>query len=347
VRIVVFGAGGFVGGWICEEALARGDIDLVACVRKWASSVRLARRGISISQADLDGTSALDQLVQGADVVVNASMPPPEREAELAAHLYLSCAAAGVRRFIQFSSVAVYGSRTGEVSEEMPPTPDNDYARGKAEMEKRLTQEAEKGGPQLIILRPSIIYGPFSDSWTVRFANRIAKSHWRTLGPVGTGTCNLVYAQDVARAVLVAATSDVPTGSQVFNITSDVLTWNDYLERFGDALGIPDRFAPNPALFYAIALSIGPVRTGGRWAMARFNDLVMHFYQSGGPARSVMKGAESLIKLYPSLPEMKLLRLKANYSGARAARELNFRPTMSLEEGLRQSARWCRTHGVI
>ena len=113
MRIAVFGAGGFVGGWICEELSERQDIELLACVRQWASAVRLARRGLQIRQMDLGNSKALPALLAGVDVVVNAAMLPPTREPELVTALYSACANAGVGRFIQLSSAAVYGNRDG------------------------------------------------------------------------------------------------------------------------------------------------------------------------------------------------------------------------------------------
>ena len=76
MRIAVFGAGGFVGGWICEELSERQDIELLACVRQWASAVRLARRGLQIRQMDLENATAFPALLAGVDVVVNAAMLP-------------------------------------------------------------------------------------------------------------------------------------------------------------------------------------------------------------------------------------------------------------------------------
>jgi uncharacterized protein YbjT (DUF2867 family) len=109
MRVVVIGAGGFVGGWIAEELSSRRGVEIVACVRKWASAVRVARRGIDIRQFDLEagGASARDVLSR-ADVVINATMPSPSREPDLAAGLYEACADANVRKLVHFSSAAVY-----------------------------------------------------------------------------------------------------------------------------------------------------------------------------------------------------------------------------------------------
>src|SRR5690349_6299354 len=136
MRIAVFGAGGFVGGWICEELAQQSDIEQVAFVRQWASAVRVARRGIPIRQIDLEDVEALPSALTAVDAVINAAMLPPSREAELVTTVYSACANAGVRRFVQLSSAAVYGDRTGHVDEASTPAPATDYARGKVTMEE-------------------------------------------------------------------------------------------------------------------------------------------------------------------------------------------------------------------
>jgi nucleoside-diphosphate-sugar epimerase len=343
VRIVVFGAGGFVGGWICEELSQRHDVELVACVRKWASAVRLARRGVDIRQADLEDTDAVASVLSSADVIVNAAMLVPAREAELVARLCAAGQTAGVRRLIQFSSAAVYGDRTGEVDERMAPSPVDAYSRGKAEMERRLSEAAVRQDLHLFILRPSIIYGPFSDAWTVRYVERIVKGRWRGLGRIGEGTCNLAHAHDVARAAIAAATADVPPGVHVLNINGrEVVTWNEYIERLGDALGTPNRIIPSAALFRGMAIAAGVMRLGAKVSIVK-----SVYRRSVGTTRTAIKSAQGVTKLYPSSGELNLLGRKVHYPADRAAQVLGLQPSIPLDEGLRQSVAWCRVHGIV
>lgn len=341
MRILVFGAGGFVGGWICEELSQRDDLEEVACVHKWASAARIARRGVAVRQFDLEEVDKLPAILTGADVVINAATLPSSREPELVRALYVACVKAGVRRFIQFSSAAIYGNRAGDIDEKLAPAPVDDYSRGKAEMESRLLEAASKASSQLFILRPSIIYGPFSDAWTVRYVERIVKRRWRGLGRGGDGCCNLVHAHDVAHAVIAAATADIAPGVHVLNINGpDVVSWNEYIERLGDALGTPDRITPNVALLGGIAVAVGVMRTAKC-------SLVRSYYQrSTGATRAAMKQVLAITRLYPSLGELNLLRRKARYLADQAAQVLGVSPSIRLEEGLRQSVAWCRVHGV-
>ena len=342
MKIVVFGAGGFIGGCLCEELANRQDVKLVACVRQWSSAVRLARRGLNVVQVDLEAVTDDMTVIADADVVVNVSMPPPEREPDLAVRLFSACATAGVRKFIQFSSMAVYGEQAGDIDENTPLAPSNAYGRGKAEMEKRLLEAAAGSGPQLFILRPTIVYGPFSDNWTVRYARRITNGHWRSLGWAGAGTCNLVHVQDVAKSVIFAALTLSDSKSHVLNINGpESVTWNEYIDRFGDALEVGKRVDMNPLLFSLTSTAVHVVRRAGSWIKRKSIPLPLR------SAPALVGAAQSVVNLYPTPDELHLLRQKVHCSTARAAHDIGFSPSISLDEGLRQSVAWCRVHGIV
>ena len=348
MKVIVFGASGFVGGWICELLNNRKDVELLACVRRWAASARLARRGIELHQLDLDDNRDFVELLRGAEIVINAAMLPANRESALVTRLYEFAAKANVARFIQLSSAAVYGNLVGDVDEQAPPMPDNEYAAGKAKMERQLLARAALGGPQMFILRPSIIYGPFSDAWTVRYAKRIASGRWSSLSGLGSGTCNLVHAQDIARAAVLCGTASVPAGSHVLNINGpDVVSWNEYIRRLGDALDIPGRFQPNTLKLLTMIVGSGIIRSGGKWALKHFQTAVRRVTQSGRTGPAVAAGAKSIVDLYPAPGELKLLRRRVRYGWQRAEEVLGFKPEITLTDGLKQSADWCRVHGVL
>jgi nucleoside-diphosphate-sugar epimerase len=257
--------------------------------------------------------------------------------------LYAAAGRAGVRRFIQFSSAAVYGDLTGRLTEDSRLSPNDDYSNGKAAMERLLLEVAAPTSPQVFILRPSIVYGPFADFWTVRYVERVAKGKWRNLGSAGSGTCNLVHAHDVATFVIAAATADVAPGAHVLNINGpDNVTWNEYMERLGDALEIPDRVTPNVLAFRTAAFTAGLMRHA-----AQIASLKAFYRRSTGTTRSAMTSAKAVTALYPTPSELKLLRRKARYISDRAARVLGTGPSITLDAGIRQSVAWCRVHGII
>ena len=344
----MFGAGGGIGGSICELLHETPGIDVVACVRNWASAVRLARRGMELSQCDIANPDQVTMLVKGADVIINAAMLAPLEEAKLVSNLFDAGSRAGVGRFVQLSSAVVYGEQLGEVNEAAPLAPTSVYARGKVSMERALCKAAGPSETRVVILRPSIVYGPFSDAWTVRYAQRIALGKWKSLGGLGRGVCNAIYTYDLARCAIKAAAHEAaPKTPLILNVNgADFVSWNDYIERFGAALAIDDRIVPNAfALEYSIYAG-ETLRAGGAWIKGNFASLFSKLAQSKSIARSAIDGAKSVGKLYPSLDECRLLRRNVSYSSRRAAEVLRFEPSTSLSEGLQMSANWCRTHGI-
>jgi hypothetical protein len=60
-----------------------------------------------------------------------------------------------------------------------------------------------------------------------------------------------------------------------------------------------------------------------------------------------MVSAHAATNLYPAKLELELLSRPVHYSAQQSQQVLGLRPSVSLAEGLRQSAAWCRRHGVV
>ena len=103
-----------------------------------------------------------------------------------------------------------------------------------------------------------------------------------------------------------AATADIAPGLYVLNINGpDVVSWNEYIERLGDALGTLDRVTQNAALFRLMSVTAGVMRMGGKVSSIR------SFYRrSNGTARAALTNVQALTKLYPTLSELNLLVAK-------------------------------------
>jgi UDP-glucose 4-epimerase len=346
MRIVVVGASGFVGGWFAEEIAAEGLHDLTAYIRRWSSASRLARRGIALRQGEIGDSQALVAAFAGADVVMNAAMLGAG-EAEAVANLCRLAAVAGVRRFIHVSSAAVYGGLEGTVTEGALVAPLDAYGAGKLATEHALRDLGADGVSQIFILRPSIIYGPFSEAWTIRYARRLAAGRWRGLGRLGSGACNLVHARDLAAAARLAAVAELPAGVHVLNINGpDTPTWNTYIEDFGDALGIDNRTVPNSLAFSAALAGSRATRQLGSLAKAYARPLIAALTAASPSVKGAVSGAKNLVDLYPGADELKLWRRRVYYAPDAAQALLGFEARTGLAEGLAESVAWLRRHGL-
>jgi nucleoside-diphosphate-sugar epimerase len=168
MKVLVTGANGFIGQALCA-CLARQDIQVVPVVRR-PSDVS----GSLILQADED--AGWLAALQGCDAVVHlagqAKVDVKSQDVSLAMHdanvtpalrLFQRATQAAVRRFIFLSSAKVNGERTAHnasFSAEDVPTPEDAYAISKWEAEQQLRVLAEQSGPELVVIRPPLVYGP-------------------------------------------------------------------------------------------------------------------------------------------------------------------------------------------
>lgn len=77
-------------------------------------------------------------------------------------HLARQAASADVKRFVFVSSIGVNGTstQTEPFSLDSRPAPHNAYARSKYEAELGLKKIAEETGLEVVIVRPTLVYGP-------------------------------------------------------------------------------------------------------------------------------------------------------------------------------------------
>ena len=173
MRIVVTGAGGFVGRPLCA-ALRAGGHAVTAVVRSPPEQPIAADRVVAAGDfaAGTDWASVLD----GADCVAHLAGRAHVRgddEDGAAERLYFvanviatealvgAARAAGVRRIVYVSSIKVNGERTfgRPFRPDDAPAPEDAYGRSKVHAEE-IVRAAASSAFETVILRPPLIYGP-------------------------------------------------------------------------------------------------------------------------------------------------------------------------------------------
>ena len=149
-RVVVLGAGGFVGNAIAARLEKDGTPVL-----------RLARRDIDLLSPD--ASSRLGALLRADDVLVAVSAMAPVRNAEmlrdnmiLAANIVKAAAAAPLAHVVNISSDAVYGDSAEPMGEDAVKSPNS--LHGVMHLARELMFRSEIKAP-LAMLRPSLLYG--------------------------------------------------------------------------------------------------------------------------------------------------------------------------------------------
>ncbi|MGF1473526.1 MAG: SDR family NAD(P)-dependent oxidoreductase [Rubrobacteraceae bacterium] len=322
--VAITGAGGSLGKALALRLLENGR-RVKALVRNEDAAERLGELGAEPVLGDVRDRAALEELVEDCRHVFHlaAWMGDPFDE-ELASavnvtgteNVLRAAGKAGVARMVLASSIAVYGPvPEGLVTEESPLRSTGDlYGDTKIQAETVARREAGRGGVELTILRPTMIYGPESPSWTKIPFDSISKGLPIVVGS-GEDLADPVYLADVARAFELAA-STPEAASEAFNVGAGPTTWNEFLGFYAAMAGKGLRRVPAP--------------------LAR------------GGARAA-ESAQRTLGLRPRVVAamVGVMTSRAVYSREKAARILGFSPEFSLEGGMRETEAWLRDSGRL
>jgi nucleoside-diphosphate-sugar epimerase len=346
-RILVTGAGGFIGGRVVEVLHGLGLARVRAGVRRWSSAARIGRFPVEIVRCDVTDPTQVRESVEGVDAIVHCATGPRPVIVDGTANLLAAASGRDLRRFVHLSTVDVYGKTEGQLDEEQPLRRDaGDYGSAKIDAERACAEHARRGLP-ITVLRPSIVYGPFSPLWTIEFAERLQRRPWPFPPAVCGGTCNLLYVDDLVGAILLALDRDQAAGG-VFNVNgAERPTWNEYFQALNRAMGLSEIESQPVARARLSAAAMRPVRWAARTAMSRFEAQLMSLYKSSGLAKRLMRGAEAVIRRAPTNAEFDLYGREVCFPTDKARRVLGYEPRFPMEDGIRLSVGWLRHHGFV
>jgi len=255
MRVLVTGASGFVGAALCRALLARGHAVRAGVRRRSAPAAELPPGLTEILVPDL-AAEDLDwrALVEGVDAVAHlaaiAHRTAPEaelRRVNVDATVRLADAARGfARRFVFMSSVKVHGDDSGEgaYSETDPTRPQDAYGRSKLDAERLLGELGARGGMEIALLRPPLVYGPGVKGNFLRLLQWIDSGLPIPLAAVRNRR-NLIYVGNLADAVVRCIEHPRSLGPFLFG-DAEIVSTAELVLRAARALGRPARLVSVP-----------------------------------------------------------------------------------------------------
>jgi nucleoside-diphosphate-sugar epimerase len=243
LRILVTGAGGFIGGALAGHLTGIGhDV--------------LLHRGRSDGRVEVP--REVEAVVNAAGSLDTGGISEKEAEAanaELPEILGGMCAEAGIP-LVHLSTPGVCGLIAGS-REDSPFSPEGLYERTKADGERRLAMLDLPPG-RLTVLRPDFVFGP-GDRHKLALFRQAARGWFPVVGGKGPMT-RPTHVRDVCRAVEASLPGGILQGG-LFNIGGpEVLSMARVARAAGRAAGVRTMVLPAPRWLFRIALALGPLR---------------------------------------------------------------------------------------
>jgi 2-alkyl-3-oxoalkanoate reductase len=316
----VTGATGFIGGRLVDALLQEGHTVRVL-VRDPAKAESLHRAGLEVVQGD--AVSGARRCFHCAGLVGDWLRPDDAQRinVEGTRALLSACTSAGVDRVVYLSSLSVYGLGQHRGTDESAPLrySGDAYIDSKIDAERMVRVLVDRGGPEVMILRPGFVYGPGDRLFLPKLLDALARRQFVYVGN-GSKLLNLSYVDDVTAAMLLAASEPAAAG-QAYNLTDGTETsLRAFVELLCSELGIP---APSKRIPPAVA-----------WAACY-----------GAEALARVRRATEAPRL--SRGRMRFLYYNQHYSGEKARRELGHRPRFTVSEGVPPTLAWYREQGLL
>jgi nucleoside-diphosphate-sugar epimerase len=241
VKILVTGAGGFLGVRVVERLLADGYKDIRCLLRDPRKAAKLYELRAAYPDANLQfvvgnlkSNVDTERAVESAELIFHLAAAMKGGAADMfldsvvaSRNLIEAVANRRPMRIVLVSSFGVYGvagmKRGALIDERSPlelhPEWRDVYSYTKLRQEQLFCDHQQKRGFELVVLRPGVIYGPGGGHFSARVGLSLFGMFFH-LG--GHNQLPITYVENCAEAIVHAGTHPQAAG-QVFNVHDDEL----------------------------------------------------------------------------------------------------------------------------
>jgi nucleoside-diphosphate-sugar epimerase len=242
------------------------------------------------------------------------------------------------------------------------------YGSSKLEAEKLAWAGYHEHDLPVVIIRPTIVYGPASQYWTIYPVQRLLAGGFYLIED-GQGVCNPVYVDDLVRALTLAATHPAAIG-EAFFITSQPVTWRQFFGYYIQMAGVQQQVPSWDITTWnerhseqnILKTPLGKAKSylaadRPRWLAHKFlpTRVALRLFDKVAPGfkERVMSESNRLYRArrwpvtLPDEREMIQFSSRCVYSVKKAAELLNYEPVVSLDKGMTRTKDWLHYVGLL
>ena len=267
--VLITGATGFVGHYLCERLLAEDFIvhgTLLAS--ETPSSLVDGVIPVTVEPLGADtqwihafaGVNTIIHLAARVHIMEDSAVDPLSefRKVNVAGteRLAHEAARAGVKRLVFISSIKVNGEETpnsyNSYNSDSPAKPSDPYGISKWEAEQALHRIETETDLEVVIVRPTLVYGPGVKANFLKMVKIIQRGIPLPLATIKNRR-SLIYVGNLVDALVTCAVHPNAAGNTYLVSDGEDISTSDLIRRTAKALGAPERLFTVPLSLMLLA----------------------------------------------------------------------------------------------